>query len=95
MKYPREMEGGYRKRPCSLYTLSLHLQKLRTQYLPDAKVKYLGRVSYRHIVPWKTIQHIEGLPSDTSSWRRNGEVAFMSPIGKHVLVVSAATVRLC
>lgn len=58
-------------------------QKLRTQYLPDAKVKYLGRVSYRHIVPWETIQHIKGLPTDTSSWRKNGEVAFMSPIGKH------------
>ncbi|OAA63689.1 Salicylate hydroxylase (Salicylate 1-monooxygenase) [Niveomyces insectorum RCEF 264] len=55
--------------------------KLRNQYFPNRKVRYLGRVSYRHIVPWETIQHIQGLPKDTSSWRRNGEVAFMSPIG--------------
>jgi salicylate hydroxylase len=69
---------------CLVYLLRApRQQKLRTQYLPDSTVKYLGRVSYRHIVPWETVQHIKGLPTDTSSWRRNGEVAFMSPIGSY------------
>ena len=56
-------------------------QKIRRKYLPDGKVAYRGRVSYRQNVPMELVQHIKGLPNDTSSWRRNGEVVFLSELG--------------
>ncbi|KAK4937279.1 hypothetical protein LTR10_022036 [Elasticomyces elasticus] len=52
--------------------------KIRRKYLPDGKIAYRGRVSYRKNVPMDIVQHIKGLPNDTSSWRRNGEVVFLS-----------------
>lgn len=57
------------------------VQKIRRKYLPEGKVAYRGRVSYRQNVPMELVQHIEGLPNDTSSWRRNGEVVFLSRLG--------------
>ncbi|CAK7223394.1 hypothetical protein SCUCBS95973_005163 [Sporothrix curviconia] len=54
--------------------------KIRRGYLPDGEVKYRGRVSYRQNVPVELVQHIKGLPNDTSSWRRNGEVVFLSKL---------------
>ncbi|KAI1626798.1 salicylate hydroxylase [Exophiala viscosa] len=54
--------------------------KIRRKYLPDGTIAYRGRVSYRQNVPMELVQHIKGLPDDTSSWRRNGEVVFLSKL---------------
>ncbi len=56
--------------------------RIRRGYLPDSTAKYRGRVSYRRNVPMAAVQHIKNLPADTSSWRQNGNVVFLSKLGR-------------
>jgi salicylate hydroxylase len=58
-------------------------QKIRRSYFPDEKITYRGRVSYRQNVPVELVQHIKGLPGDTSSYRRDNEFVFLSRLGMY------------
>ncbi|KAH8810762.1 salicylate hydroxylase [Xylogone sp. PMI_703] len=54
--------------------------KLRKQYNPSESIAYRGRVAYRYNFPVSLVEHIEGLPNDTSAWRSNSEAVFLSRI---------------
>jgi len=52
--------------------------KIRKQYIPDNNITYKGRVSYSYNIPIGMVQHIEGLPTHSSSWQGNNDVVFLS-----------------
>ncbi|CZR68493.1 uncharacterized protein PAC_18392 [Phialocephala subalpina] len=54
--------------------------KIRRTYLPE-EVRYRGSVAYRKVFPESQVLHIKGLPNDSSSWRKDGEVMFLSRLG--------------
>ncbi|RDL35179.1 Uncharacterized protein BP5553_07110 [Venustampulla echinocandica] len=54
--------------------------KMRRHYVPD-EVRYRGSVAYRKLFPQSQVAHITGLHNDSSSWRKDGEVMFLSPLG--------------
>ncbi|TVY93393.1 hypothetical protein LAWI1_G001126 [Lachnellula willkommii] len=67
----------------NLNTAIKHLtaaQKVRHRYVSD-RVQYKGAVAYRKVFPESQIADIKGLHNDSSSWRKDGEVMFLSRLG--------------
>lgn len=54
---------------------------IRRQYWPDRQVQFKGAVAYRNVFHKSRVAHIKELHDDSSSWRRDGEVVFLSELG--------------
>ncbi|CAH0038890.1 unnamed protein product [Clonostachys rhizophaga] len=54
---------------------------IRRQYWPDHHVQFKGAVAYRNVFHKSRVAHIKELHDDSSSWRRDGEVVFLSELG--------------
>lgn len=54
---------------------------IRRDFWPDHVVGYKGAVAYRTIFPKSRLDSIKGLHDDSSSWRKDGEVVFLSELG--------------
>lgn len=54
---------------------------VRRKYWPASEVRYKGAVAYRVLFPKTKLAGIEGLHEDTSAWRRDGEIVFLSELG--------------
>ncbi|CAK7234051.1 hypothetical protein SCUCBS95973_008803 [Sporothrix curviconia] len=54
---------------------------VRRQFWPGHRVGFKGAVAYRTIFPVSRIDGISGLHDDSSAWRRDGEVVFLSELG--------------
>lgn len=54
---------------------------IRGQFWPDHQVGFKGVVAYRTIFPASRVAGILGLHDDSSAWRRDGEVVFLSELG--------------
>ena len=54
---------------------------LRSKYWPNHSVKFKGAVAYRTVFPISRLQGIEGFHDDSSAWRGDGEVVFLSELG--------------
>lgn len=50
----------------------------------NEEVQYRGVVAYRIVFPVSQVAHIKGLHNDSSAWRKDGEVMFLSRLGKKV-----------
>ncbi|KAB5529013.1 salicylate hydroxylase [Coniochaeta sp. 2T2.1] len=55
--------------------------KIRRKFWPDHVVGFKGAVAYRTIFPKSRVDGIEGLLDDSSAWRKDGEVFFLSELG--------------
>jgi salicylate hydroxylase len=62
------------------------IQKIRRKYLPRHEVGFKGVMAYRKNFPVSLVEHIPGLPDDSSAWRSNGEVVFLSRLGESNLL---------
>ena len=58
--------------------------KIRKHYHPDSKIGSRGRVAYRLTFPVSLIEGIKDLPNDTSSFRKHGEIVFLSRLGQSI-----------
>jgi salicylate hydroxylase len=54
---------------------------IRRQFWPDHRVSFKGAVAYRTIFPASRLAGISGVHDDSSAWRRDGEVVFLSELG--------------
>lgn len=54
---------------------------IRSKYFPDHTVQFKGAVAYRTIFPKSQLREIKGLHDDSSAWRKDGEVVFLSELG--------------
>ncbi|KJR89564.1 Salicylate hydroxylase (Salicylate 1-monooxygenase) [Sporothrix schenckii 1099-18] len=54
---------------------------IRRQFWPDHRVSFEGAVAYRTIFPAARVAGIAGLHDDSSAWRKDGEVVFLSALG--------------
>ncbi|KIW33245.1 uncharacterized protein PV07_00111 [Cladophialophora immunda] len=63
--------------------------KIRRHYHPDSQIASRGRVAYRYTFPTKLIEHIKDLPEDTSSFRKHGEIVFLSRLEPGVYAFTA------
>ncbi|TVY51378.1 6-hydroxynicotinate 3-monooxygenase [Lachnellula cervina] len=74
----------FRDRPSEAFDLVVAADglysKFRRRYTSD-KVQYKGAVAYRKVFPESQVAHIKSLHNDSSSWRKDGEVMFLSRLG--------------
>jgi salicylate hydroxylase len=54
---------------------------IRRKFWPDHVVGFNGAVAYRTIFPKSRLDGTKGLHDDSSAWRRDGEVVFLSELG--------------
>lgn len=57
---------------------------IRSRFWPNHKVGYNGAVAYRCLLHKSAIAGIEGLHDDTSAWRSNDSVVFLSEVGSDI-----------
>jgi salicylate hydroxylase len=56
--------------------------RLRRKFWPEHRVAFKGAVAYRNVFPKSLVEGIEGLHDDSSAWRKDGEVVFLSDLGR-------------
>lgn len=65
-----------------LFLISIaSMQTIRRKFYPNHTVNERGTVAYRKNFPVSWVERIPGLPNDSSAWRGNGEVVFLSRLG--------------
>lgn len=70
--------------------------KIRSTYVPDAEVKWLGMIAFRAAFYAALVKDIEGLPADAIRWSGPDDRNFVSGrLGKHHFRISVPCHQLC